>query len=331
MTSETEVILLGTSGGPRWRRDRAGIASAVVVGDAVYLVDCGYGVGQQLIRAGLGPDQLRTVLVTHMHSDHTVDLFSLLLYGWYEGLEGIQEPVTALGPAPRGAVPPASPHAREEPPLLCPSDPTPGLSGMVTHLRQAFATDINDRLRDNLRRHPDELLITRDIDLPPGTGFHPDRAPCPPTKPFTVYEDDRVRVSATLVAHAPIAPAFAFRLDTEAGSVTFSGDTGVCANLPELAADTDLLVHEVIDDQWIHRRYDNGRTEQQRSMIEHHLAAHTPIADTGRVAENAGARGLALNHFVPGEIEHPRWHTAAAEYSGRLIVGTDLTRISLTK
>ncbi len=39
----TELVLLGTSGGPRWRLGRFGIASAVVVGDATYLVDCGYG------------------------------------------------------------------------------------------------------------------------------------------------------------------------------------------------------------------------------------------------------------------------------------------------
>jgi hypothetical protein len=39
------LVLLGTSGGPALIADgsRAGIASALVVGDAEYVVDCGYG------------------------------------------------------------------------------------------------------------------------------------------------------------------------------------------------------------------------------------------------------------------------------------------------
>ncbi len=329
MAAPPEVVLLGTSGGPRWRRARAGIASAVTVGDAVYLVDCGYGVGRQLVRAGLDLDRLRGVFITHLHSDHAVDFISLLLYGWYENLEGIDRPVTALGPGDRGTLPPASPHAPAPPPTICPDSPTPGLTEMTEHLLQAFATDVNDRLRDNLRRPPGELLTVRNIALPDSVAFHPDTNPCPPAPPFDLYEDDRVRVRATLVQHAPIAPAFAFRFDTDEGSVTFSGDTGVCDNLLGLAADSDVLVHEVIDEQWIHQRYENGRTEQQRSMIEHHLTAHTPIRDTGRVAEKAGVRTLALNHFVPGELEHPRWHVAAEEFPGTLVIGEDLDRIPL--
>jgi ribonuclease BN (tRNA processing enzyme) len=79
-----EVVLLGTSGGPKWRQSRSGIATAVVVDGAVYLVDCGYGAGAQLVRAGLSPADLSAVLITHLHSDHTADLANLLLYGWFD-------------------------------------------------------------------------------------------------------------------------------------------------------------------------------------------------------------------------------------------------------
>ncbi|HRO95237.1 MAG TPA: hypothetical protein PLJ28_15095 [Citricoccus sp.] len=47
------VITLGTAGGPRWwgtdpvGRRRNGIATAVVVGPAVYVVDCGRGASTQ--------------------------------------------------------------------------------------------------------------------------------------------------------------------------------------------------------------------------------------------------------------------------------------------
>ena len=65
-----------------------------------------------------------------------------------------------------------------------------------------------------------------------------------------MFEDDRVRVSATLVAHAPVWPAFAFRFDTDDGSIVFSGDTARSENLIKLAKGADILVHEVIVTKW---------------------------------------------------------------------------------
>jgi ribonuclease BN (tRNA processing enzyme) len=139
-----------------------------------------------------------------------------------------------------------------------------------------------------------------------------------------------VRVSATLVKHAPAAPAFGFRFDSHHGSVVFSGDTGVCDNLVRLATGADVLVHEVVDVQWIRGRYGQPPyTPDQEALINHHLTAHTPVADTGRVAERAGVPTLVLNHFVPGNIPESRWAQARKTYSGRLIVGRDLDRIGV--
>lgn len=66
-------------------------------------------------------------------------------------------------------------------------------------------------------------------------------------EPFPVFEDDRVRVTATLVPHGPVYPSLAYRFDTEDGAVTFSGDTAKSANVVRLARGSDILVHEVID------------------------------------------------------------------------------------
>ena len=58
--------------------------------------------------------------------------------------------------------------------------------------------------------------------------------------------DDNVVVTATLVSHYDVYPAFGFRFDlTKSGvSVTFSGDTTKSENLITLAHGTDVLVHE---------------------------------------------------------------------------------------
>lgn len=327
MTSQDHVLLLGTSGGPRWRLTRSGISTAVVVGEDVYLVDCGYGAGAQLARSGHSPARLRAVLVTHLHSDHTADLANLWHYGWYEGLEDVAEPVICLGPPSRGSFPDAVADGGPVPRLVRPEDPSPGFTAMVRHLEAAYATDLNDRMRDTRRRDPRELLTVADIDLPDGVVIDPDHDAAPDVEPWVVLEDERVRVSATLVQHAPMAPAFAFRFDTESGSVVISGDTGPCENLVRLAAGADVLVHEVIDEEYVARAYENGRTAQQRAMIAHHLSAHTTVPQVGQIAERAGVRTLVLSHFVPGDIDVPRWHEAAKYFSGELVVGEDLQRV----
>lgn len=327
---EDHVVLLGTSGGPKWRQSRSGIATAVVIGGQVHLVDCGYGAGAQLVRAGLSPAQLRTVLITHLHSDHTADLANLLLYGWFEGLEEVPAPITCLGPPSRGRFPTTMADGGPTPRLVRPDEPAPGFTAMVRHLEAAYATDLNDRMRDTRRRDYRELLNVADIALPDGVRIDPDHDAAPPIDPWRVYEDERVAITATLVQHAPMAPAFAFRFDTEDGSVVISGDTGPCDNLVRLARSADVLVHEVIDEEYVARAYENGRTEQQRSMIAHHLSAHTTVPQVGEIAERAGVGRLVLSHFVPGDIDIPRWHEAGRHFSGDLVIGEDLLRIPIT-
>ena len=95
--SRTRLILLGTAGGPRPRRKRSGSAQVIVVGDKLYVVDCGYGVARQLVLAGLPLRQLRHVFITHHHSDHNIDLGPLLQLAW---LSGLTSRVDCWGPPP---------------------------------------------------------------------------------------------------------------------------------------------------------------------------------------------------------------------------------------
>ena len=71
--------------------------------------------------------------------------------------------------------------------------------------------------------------------------------PPPPMRPFRIYEDDRVEVLATLVDHGQMTPSYAYRFNSDHGSVVISGDTTLSPNLLELADGCDVLLHEVID------------------------------------------------------------------------------------
>ena len=61
---------------------RGGIASALVVGDRIFVIDCGRGAPSAFVDAGLDFRRLDTVFVTHLHADHVGDLPGMLLYPW---------------------------------------------------------------------------------------------------------------------------------------------------------------------------------------------------------------------------------------------------------
>lgn len=325
----TRVVTLGTAGGPVWwsgpnAGKRCGISTAVVVGDRVYLVDAGSGVGRQMMLAGLPFQDLRAVFVTHLHSDHIVDLGSLALFGMMDLGEAPKERISIFGPGDRGLLPPISPRADTPPAPLFPDAPTPGTHALFETLMRAYATDLNDRVLDSLRPTPFDYFDARDIIIPAAAGFHANTSPTPDMDPFVVYEDDVVRVTAILVEHPPIAPAFAYRFDTDEGSVVISGDTTETPNTIKIAENADVLLHEAIDFEWVKSLYADRTDDVGQAMLDHHHKSHTSPRGAMRIAEAAGARYLALHHLVPGTTPTEVWYRDRGHFSGQFNIPHDL-------
>ena len=99
--TSTRLILLGTAGGPRPRTTRSATAHAIVIGDAVYVVDCGDGVARQLVLAGVPLPRVRHIFITHHHSHHNADYGNLILLAWEAGL---RTRVDSWGPPPLGRI-----------------------------------------------------------------------------------------------------------------------------------------------------------------------------------------------------------------------------------
>lgn len=82
-----EVTLLGT-GTPRPSIERFGSATLIEAGGQYFLFDAGRGATIRLQQAGITPNQIQKVFLTHLHSDHISGLDDLWITGWIYQREG---------------------------------------------------------------------------------------------------------------------------------------------------------------------------------------------------------------------------------------------------
>ena len=90
------VALLGTKGGPAIRAGSTMPTSSLMVlnGQSI-VVDCGLGVTRGLVDQGIALKDLKTIFITHLHSDHYLELGPLLHTAWTAGLK---DEVVVYGP-----------------------------------------------------------------------------------------------------------------------------------------------------------------------------------------------------------------------------------------
>jgi ribonuclease BN (tRNA processing enzyme) len=91
-----QITLLGVKGGPAVRPGSAMPTSSLLeLAGEILLIDCAIGVTRSIVETGLRLTDLRTIFITHLHSDHVLELGPLLYTAWTTGLT---EPVTVYGP-----------------------------------------------------------------------------------------------------------------------------------------------------------------------------------------------------------------------------------------
>ena len=144
-----------------------------------------------------------------------------------------------------------------------------------------------------------------------------------------VMSDENLTVTAALVDHPPVVPAFGYRFDARDRSIVVSGDTAPSDNLVRLARGADVLVHSVMYPPAIDRLV--GRVPNAAALKGSILAHQTSAEDAGRIAQAAGVKTLVLSHFVPADdpqvTDHMWIEAAQARFHGKVILGRDLLEI----
>jgi ribonuclease BN (tRNA processing enzyme) len=138
------VIMLGT-GTPVPDAAAWGPASAVVVGDRLFLVDAGAGVTRRLAAAGFPRvKDVAATFLTHLHSDHTLGYPDLIFTTW---IMGRREPLAVYGP--------------------------PGLRRMTDGILDAWRDDVDLRVK-GLERETREWLRVNAIEIQAGVVYDRD-------------------------------------------------------------------------------------------------------------------------------------------------------------
>ena len=203
--SDIAVQVLG-SGGPEMNDGRASSAYLIWSGTtAEILIDAGSGSALNFEKSGADLANLRAVLFTHFHVDHSVDFPSLIKASYFTDRS---DGLAVFGPSGNAVMPSASAFIKK---LL-------GNDGAYRYLSGYLSDGAEDY----------SITVT---DVPLGGGE---------IQRYSLSSN--IAVSAVPVHHGPV-PAIAWRVDVAGCSISFSGDmSNRYGNLVELARGSDLLV-----------------------------------------------------------------------------------------
>lgn len=122
---------------------------------------------------------------------------------------------------------------------------------------------------------------------------------------FVEWSGGRHEVGPLSVTVAPMAhpvPAWGIRVEHAGRTLAYSGDTGPCAGLVEIARDADLALFE--------SSFEQGRDDAAPPDL------HLTGGEAGEHAARAGVRRLVLTHLPPWNDPDRSLAAARASYSG---------------
>jgi ribonuclease Z len=175
-----------------------------------------------------------------------------------------------------------------------------GTQQLADAMVKFFEYDIHIR-RDVMEHHPAAGATIRVHDVREGV----------------IYDDGEVKVTAFVVNHKPVEPAFGYRFDAHGKSIVISGDTRPNDNVVKFARGADVLIHEA----YLPEHFDRVDKPEVAARLKSY---HTSAEEAGAIAARAGVKTLVLTHLIPAGAEQTFRERASKSFHGRLIVGKDL-------
>jgi ribonuclease BN (tRNA processing enzyme) len=281
----TQVVLLGT-GNPPADPDRSGPATAIVVNGTPYLVDFGAGVVRRAKSAAVDRG-IAALEPVNLRVAFVTHLHSDHTVGY---------PDLILTPWVIGRRVPLDVYG--------PS----GIKAMTEHLLEAYRADYETRMKDR-------ALYTR------GATAEGHVVNAHEIQAGVVFKDANVTVTAFATTHA--MESFGYRFDAPDRSIVISGDTNPTQATIDACHGCDVLIHEVLTQEWLAKRPD---------FQEYAARFHTTTTQLTELATKAKPRLLILYHASLSHrpaVDAERSTVAQllsemSRYAGQVVVGRDL-------
>jgi len=311
--NDTELLMLGTAGGPPLRKDRSEPATLLIVDGRPYLVDCGIGTARRLVEIGIPSETIGTIFFTHLHPDHDLGLADVMANDYFHlDLASDARKIDIYGP--------------------------PQTSELVEAAFQYISI-------------PFEVFAAEKPGFQLGRPNHGLTSPFVAHEfegEGVVYRDDKIQITAAENSHYALMPAqfrahfksYSLRIQTPHGVVVFTGDTGPSDAVEKLAKGGDVLVAEVeesldalrgfIDQIAAQNHWPPARKQQFAAHME---KEHLTVDSLGELASRAQVHSVLFYHYDPQNEADQQARVAAMKkyFHGPVLAPEDLDRFCLSK
>ena len=284
--TKTQVVLLGT-GNPFPDPDRSGPATAIVVNGTAYLVDLGAGVVRRA-KSAMFDKGIAALEPTKLRVAFVTHLHSDHTVGY---------PDLIFTPAVVGRKTPLEIYGLK------------GIKAMTENILAAWHEDIEERVAT-------ESFQTANYREVYNVNVHEIAA-------GVIYKDANVTVTAFATKHV-FPENFGYRFDTADRSIVLSGDTAPTQAVVDACHGCDILIHEVMTEEWLAHRPD---------FRPYASKYHTSTKELAEIASKAKPKLLILSHasIVLRPALRPQASSPEqllkeihAGYNGEVVVGRDL-------
>ncbi len=260
-TEHITVFTVGTSSPIPGTRAQTG--TAVFANGHFFMFDVGDGVVQKAENIGLPLTHLDGIFITHWHSDHMIDLPSLISRSW---VLGRNTDLHLYGP-----------------------------DGTDT-LNQAINQFLHIENQHRVDHHGTTLMDLSKARAVAHEFHNEERGRA------VVFNQDGLKITAFDVSHEPVEPAVGYCIEYKGKKVVISGDTKKDDLLTEMANGADLLIHEVMLNSLLQKMSDrikeDGQSRNAQILVDIQ-DYHTTPSEVAEVATEANVKKLVLHHFAP--------------------------------
>ena len=310
---DTELLMLGTAGGPPLRKNRSEPATLLIVDGRPYLIDCGIGTIRRLVEVGIPSETIGTIFFTHLHPDHDLGLADVMANDFFHlDLAGDPRKINIYGPPQTSELVEAAFH-------------------YISIPFGVFAAEKPGFQLGQPNRGLTSPFVAHEID---GEGV--------------VYRDDKIQITAAENSHYALMPeqfrahfkSYSYRIQTSHGVVVFTGDTGPSDAVVKLATGADVLVAEVeesldelrgfIDHMAAQNHWPPARKQEFAAHME---KEHLTVDSLGELALKAQVQSVLFYHYDPQNKAEQQALVAAAKkyFHGPVLAPMDLDRFCLSR